>query len=138
MPNNEEWTIHGIWPTQNHHIGPQYCNKSLPFDSSSLLPIEDKLKIKWADVENGTKHYSFWKHEWLKHGTCGAVLVPINTEIKYFSKGLELLDQYDMKHVLAQASILPGKSYPVKQILDGVHKVLGKTCQVECVSNKVS
>lgn len=136
LPTDEEWTIHGVWPTEYHKIGPQYCNKSLPFDAKALATIEDTLKIKWIDVENGTAHYSFWKHEWLKHGTCAAVLPELNTEIKYFEKGLELLDKYDMKNILGQVNILPGNSYTVQEILKGVANVLGKNCQVECVSNK--
>jgi ribonuclease T2 len=136
LPNDEEWTIHGIWPTKFHKIGPQFCNPSLPFESTALEPIEKQLEIKWVDIENGTKRYSFWKHEWQKHGTCSAILPALNTEIKYFSKGLDLLDEYDMKNILAQASIFPGSEYPVQAILNGVQKVLGKRCQVECVSSK--
>lgn len=138
LPVDDEWTIHGIWPTQMGKLGPEFCNKTLPFQATALQPIEDQLNIKWIDVENGTKPYSFWKHEWEKHGTCAAILNDVNTEIKYFTKGLELLNQYDMKHVLAKANIIPGQGYLVQTILDGVAKVLGKRCQVECVINPVS
>ncbi|XP_015108957.1 ribonuclease Oy [Diachasma alloeum] len=136
LPQDDEWTIHGLWPTQYHKLGPQFCNPSLHFDVTALAPIEKEMEVKWIDVEKGTKPYSFWKHEWQKHGTCSAVLEPLNSEMKYFQEGLRLLDVYDMKHVLGKANIHPGSSYPVQTILDGVREVLGKTCQVECVSNK--
>ncbi|XP_008551025.1 ribonuclease Oy [Microplitis demolitor] len=135
LPRDEEWTIHGIWPTQFHKEGPAYCNPSMHFDFQQLAPIQKDLETKWIDVENGTQPYSFWRHEWEKHGTCAVVIPEINNEIKYFKKGLELLDQYDMKHVLAKANIFPGQEYLVKDILNGVAKVLGKHCQVECVTN---
>ncbi|KAK0175071.1 hypothetical protein PV327_008855 [Microctonus hyperodae] len=135
LPTNEEWTIHGIWPTQMGKEGPSYCNNASRFDSSALSPIEDDLKTKWLDVENGTAHYSFWKHEWYKHGTCAMVIPSINNELKYFTKGIELLDTYDMKYVLAKANILPNNHYKVQEILDGVEKILGKRGQVECIVN---
>ncbi|XP_043269563.1 ribonuclease Oy [Venturia canescens] len=135
MPGDEEWSIHGIWPTKYHVIGPLYCNKSMPFNFAALQPIELELEKKWIDVEKGRKAHSFWTHEWEKHGTCAAVLEPLNSELKYFKEGLALLDQYDMKHVLAKAMIMPGQAYNVQKILDGVKKVLGKTAQVQCVNN---
>ncbi|XP_011314773.1 ribonuclease Oy-like [Fopius arisanus] len=136
LPHDDEWTIHGLWPTKFHKLGPQFCNPSLHFNVAALSPIQKEMEVKWIDVENGTKPFSFWKHEWQKHGTCSAVLEPLNTELKYFEMGLKLLDVYDMKHVLEKADIHPGLSYPVQAFLDGVYKVLGKKCQVECVSNK--
>ncbi|XP_063990054.1 ribonuclease Oy-like [Diachasmimorpha longicaudata] len=136
LPENNEWTIHGLWPTQYHKLGPQFCNPSLKFNIQALAPIKQEMEVKWIDVENGTAPYSFWKHEWQKHGTCSAVLEPLNSEVKYFQEGLRLLDIYDMKIVLQKAQIVPGEAYSVQTILDGIKNVLGKTCQVECVSNK--
>lgn len=137
LPADEEWSIHGIWPTKYHVIGPLYCNSSFPFDITAVQPLESELEVKWIDVMKGTKHHAFWTHEWEKHGTCAAVLEPLNSEYKYFKKGLDLFDEYDMKHVLAQASIMPGQKYTVQTILDGVAKILGKKCQIECIVNSV-
>lgn len=138
LPENEEWTIHGIWPTQMHEIGPAYCNHSWHFNVTLLGPILPELQAKWVDVENGTKPYSFWKHEWEKHGTCAAVLEPVNSEVKYFQKGLELLDKFDMKHVLTQGRIQAGETWKINDYLEAVKKVTGKTCQIECIKNPVS
>jgi hypothetical protein len=46
-----------------------------------------KLDAQWTDVRlNGPKE-DFWRHEWTKHGTCAVQLEPVNSELKYFSKG---------------------------------------------------
>ncbi|XP_024942394.1 ribonuclease Oy isoform X2 [Cephus cinctus] len=135
LPRDEEWTIHGIWPTQYHKLAPQFCNHSLHFNASALAPLEDQLNVKWLDVEKGTARYSFWKHEWQKHGTCAVVLDSINTEVKYFQKGLDLLDKYDMKHVLGKKNIVPGDNHSVQDILNAIETILGKRCQVECITN---
>ncbi|XP_076239732.1 ribonuclease Oy-like [Calliopsis andreniformis] len=133
-----EWTIHGIWPSQYHKIGPLFCNPSLPFSISALKPIEGQLKEKWIDIEYGRDSYSLWQHEWEKHGTCAAVLEPMSTEIKYFQKGVSLLKQYDMKNVLSQANIVPGNSYAVTDILNAIQEVLGKRGMVVCRKDKSS
>ncbi|XP_033225200.1 ribonuclease Oy-like [Belonocnema kinseyi] len=135
IPNDEEWTIHGIWPTQFHKIAPLFCNKTLHFDLAALASIEDILEVKWVDIEHGLKPASFWKHEWEKHGTCASVLECMSTEKKYFQKGIDLLDEYDMKNVLGKASIYPGNQYPVEQILDGIKKILDVNAQVMCVKH---
>lgn len=137
LPVDEEWTIHGIWPTQYHKIGPEYCNKTAKFDLSALSTIEDELKLKWMDVEYGMKPGSFWKHEYEKHGTCAAVLEKMNSEIKYFQMGLNFLDKYDMKNILAKVNITPGNSYPVKTILNGIKNILDVNAQIMCVKNPV-
>lgn len=136
LPKDDEWSIHGIWPTKYHTEGPNYCNKSLPFNKTALNPIKDELERKWIDVENDKNHYSFWRHEWEKHGTCAAALPVFDTELKYFQKGLELLDLYDMKHVLGKSLILPGRSYAFEDIFNAVRKILGKTGQLECAYNE--
>ncbi|KAG7213324.1 hypothetical protein KM043_002622 [Ampulex compressa] len=135
LPKGDEWTIHGIWPSQYHKMGPQFCNSSLPFNRTVLRPIEADLREKWVDVQNGKEPYSFWQHEWEKHGTCAAVLKSLDSEIKYFRKGLNLLDIYNMRDVLAKVNIVPGKGYYVDDILRGVTKILGKRCEVMCVKN---
>lgn len=137
LPKRDEWTIHGIWPTKFHTIGPLYCNK-LPFNSSTLAPIESELKENWIDIQQGSKPYSFWKHEWDKHGTCAMTVQALNSEFKYFQVALNLLDKYNMIDVLAKANILPGNKYTVQDISKGIQKILNKKPQIICVEDKVS
>lgn len=136
LPKDDEWSIHGIWPTKYHTEGPNFCNKSLPFNATALNPIKSELEVKWIDVQNERDAYSFWRHEWEKHGTCAVVLPAFNSELKYFEKGLELLNIYDMKNVLGKTHIIPGKSYLVEDISNAVKKILGKTAQIVCAHNE--
>ncbi|XP_034187745.1 ribonuclease Oy [Osmia lignaria lignaria] len=132
----DEWSIHGLWPSQLHKLGPQFCNKSLVFNSTALKPLIKQLQEKWIDVQEGTESSSLWQHEWNKHGTCAVVIEQLNTEYKYFAKGLNLLATYDMKHVLAKANIIPGKAYAKADILHAIEKVLGKRGAIMCQKNQ--
>ncbi|XP_018045399.1 PREDICTED: ribonuclease Oy [Atta colombica] len=133
LPKRNKWTIHGIWPTKYNEIGPQFCNRSLSFDSKTLAPVEEALKENWIDIQKGSKPYSFWKHEWDKHGTCAISVRDLNNELKYFRTGLKLLDRYNMIDVLAKTNILPGNKYTVQNYLTGIQKILNKRGQVMCV-----
>ncbi|XP_033326608.2 ribonuclease Oy [Megalopta genalis] len=133
LPSDKsEWTIHGLWPTQFHRMGPMFCDPSRPFDPSALIPLEDQLKEKWIDIEYGRESYGLWQHEWNKHGTCAAQLPELNTEEKYFGEGLALLSQYDMKNVLASSNILPGSNYAASDLFNAVLQVLGAHPVIVC------
>ncbi|XP_012222273.1 ribonuclease Oy isoform X2 [Linepithema humile] len=136
LPKRDEWTIHGIWPTKYNTMGPQYCDRSLPFNASALAPIENELKENWIDIQNGSKPYTFWKHEWDKHGTCAVVIEALNSELNYFEKGLKLLDTYNMIVVLAKANILPGETYTIDVMLTAIEEVLGKRGQITCAKHE--
>ncbi|CAL1677943.1 unnamed protein product [Lasius platythorax] len=136
LPKRDEWTIHGIWPTKYNTLGPEYCNRSLPFNASALAPLQSELKENWIDIQNGSEPYSFWKHEWNKHGTCAVTIKALNNEFNYFEEGLKLLYKYNMIDVLAKANILPGQKYKVEDMLIGIQKVLNKRGQVMCAQNK--
>lgn len=132
--------MHGIWPTKFNTIGPNFCNNSLHFDPNLLSPIEQQLNIYWLNIEKNTPHYSFWKHEWMKHGTCAAALPSLDNEAKYFQQGLDWVSKYEMKSVLAKGGVLPNTSqgYKAEDIYQAVKSVLQKNPAVECVIDKQS
>jgi hypothetical protein len=127
-------------PTKLGTIGPGFCNNTWHFNFAELTPIRKELDEKWTNIENGTAEDSLWKHEWQKHGTCAAQLPSLNTELKYFSKGIEWFDLHDMSSILAQSGIVPmaGKSYNVQEISDAVKGALGTNVGVECWKDPVS
>ncbi|XP_051174778.1 ribonuclease Oy-like [Leptopilina boulardi] len=135
LPTNNEWTIHGIWPSQFNKILPAYCNKTINFDLSVLANIQNELKLKWTDIQSAMRPGTFWKHEWDRHGTCAVILEKMNTQEKYFQMGLNLFNKYDMKNILAKVNIVPGNSYPLNMILDGIKKILNINAQVTCAEN---
>lgn len=131
------WTIHGIWPTKLHTVGPAFCNKSAIFNATELEPIMQQLEQFWINVEKNKAFDSLWRHEWLKHGTCAAsVLLQLNTENKYFGQGLSWLQQHSMADVLNEGGITPGNNYT----LIDIHKVLTDRLQrnaaIECFHDK--
>ncbi|XP_033225751.1 ribonuclease Oy-like [Belonocnema kinseyi] len=138
LPEEEKWTIHGIWPSQYHKFTPADCNPSLSFDPSLLENIKEELNTKWIFVDNKTHPELFWKHEWDKHGTCSTDIDCVSTQQKYFEKGLDLFnnENYNAKNILKKAKILSGRQYHVKTILKKVNRILGARIYVDCVKNK--
>jgi len=133
LPNRKQWTVHGIWPTQNYTIGPLFCNKSVHFDFNALTPILNELKLHWTNVRANTELDNFWYHEWTKHGTCAMQLEVVDTEYKYFNKGLELNAKYPIDQYLSDAQIVPGALYHTNEILEAVKsQINGKNPALEC------
>jgi ribonuclease T2 len=117
------WTIHGIWPTQYHTIGPLYCNDSWTFDMNAIAPIESEMTEKWINIEKNTPLDGLWKHEWEKHGTCAAQHIPqLNTELTYFKQGLDFLDRFSITKLLMSSDIKPGIDATYK--LEDIHAAL--------------
>ncbi|XP_047119185.1 ribonuclease Oy [Schistocerca piceifrons] len=136
-PVKNIWTIHGIWPSKLGTRGPQYCNSSLHFDLNALQPIRQKLDQYWINVYNGTES-ALWKHEWQRHGTCAASLPDLNSELKYFSKGLEWLEAYGMDHILPKAGIKMdyAEGFSAQEFSDAVVSVLGVDPDIQCIEDK--
>lgn len=107
-----KWGIHGIWPNNEDKTGPFFCDHSWKFNESAIADIESELDKRWPNIINDTPHTNFWKHEWEKHGTCAASLETLNSEHKYFSKGIELNKMWDLAKVLEGAGIVPSKETP--------------------------
>ena len=119
------WTVHGLWPsTNNGPKGPFNCNKT-PFNPSALEPIRSELDAKWTNVHKNSPKNDFWQHEWSKHGTCAMQLESLDTEFKYFSKGLELNEEFDIGTMLSAAGIVPGEGYTGSQVLEQLTSALG-------------
>uniref|UniRef100_A0A1B6DBJ7 Uncharacterized protein n=1 Tax=Clastoptera arizonana TaxID=38151 RepID=A0A1B6DBJ7_9HEMI len=134
------WSIHGIWPTKLGTKGPIFCNTSYHFNSSQLEPIETNLTDYWVDIERPSTKYAFWRHEWRKHGTCATVLPQLDTEVKYFTQGLEWIQQYNMADVLGRGGVLASdeRGYKLSVLWNAVTRVLGKNPDIQCVKDSVS
>lgn len=135
MPKNvDTWTVHGIWPTKLGTMGPAFCNRTWLFDPEKIRPIEIQLNQVWVNIFGGTSLYSLWAHEWSKHGTCAAVLEPLDSELKYFSLGIDWLQKFSMNNILQSGNIVPSNTneYSVVEINNAIKAKLGVDPAIEC------
>ncbi|XP_072265177.1 ribonuclease T2 [Pyxicephalus adspersus] len=121
------WTLHGLWTDKS-----QMCNNSWHFDYSEIKDILADMNKWWPDVlhPNGSQ---LWKHEWQKHGTCAASLPCLNTQHKYFSKGLELYTHVNLNSALEKAGIKPANMYKMEEIKNAILNVYGAMAKIQCL-----
>jgi len=139
-------------PTKLGTIGPGFCNKSLVFNPELISGIKDKLNEYWTDIElksnstevNSTnvttthKKESIWFHEWEKHGTCSATLPELNSELKYFSQGIEWSEKYNIKYILEKSDIKVNSTFTVTDYWKALKSVLKTNTWVQCDFKHVS
>lgn len=82
-----QFTIHGLWPNYRSQGYPSYCGNQ-PLHISKLTGIQDDLMERWPS-HNGS-NVDFWKHEWIKHGTCALGAPYIKNQLSYFASTLWL------------------------------------------------
>lgn len=116
-------TVHGLWPERKDGTWPSTCTYE-KFDPDTISKIgQDRFNTYWPNVKapssssiSSPAYYSFWSHEWTKHGTCSGL-----NQYEYFNTTLnhsletpaivrerygasmtkkELLDAYDIDVVL--------------------------------------
>ncbi|XP_013196677.2 ribonuclease T2 [Amyelois transitella] len=134
MPaKKDSWTIHGVWPTKLGTKTPAFCNRTWLFDPEEVRPIEKDLLAMWPNIEVESA-YTLWAHEWNKHGTCAAVLEPLNSQLKYFQQGLTWLQKYFIYDILKEANIVPSdnKEYRIEDIYQAVLKNVSVRPAIEC------
>lgn len=86
----------------------------------------------------GKSEISFWRHEWLKHGTCASVISDLRTENKYFGQGLLWLQQFEMTSLLSKANITPGANYNATNIYMAIKNELKRDPFLHCIKEKHS
>ena len=114
-------TIHGLWPNYDSGKYPQFCDKR-KFDPDKVADLQDRLNAEWPDL---LSKGGLWSHEFEKHGTCSASVLP--TEHDYFGAALSLNKRLDLTSALFRAGIQPSstQSYPTKDIVKAVKSVIG-------------
>ncbi|KAM7357632.1 ribonuclease X25 [Cochliomyia hominivorax] len=134
LPSAKEfWTIHGVWPTKFGQFGPSFCNKSADFDINQLEEIKDDLNEYWPDIDGKSNDFWFWKHEWLKHGTCAASLEQLNNEFKYFNQGINWRENFLLANILGSAGIHPDSNNTVVALNAALVNGLGKNPSIHCL-----
>ena len=94
------FTLHGLWP--------QYTTSGYPSNCGSAPLLPDVLKVTigmetmtqyWPNVKNaeGTADYfSFYQHEWSKHGTCSGLTQP-----QYFNATIGLIKTFGTPEIVS-------------------------------------
>ncbi len=84
LEEDNSWSIHGLWPQYSINRYPKFC-RDIDFNVKKIEPIKADLEKYWYS-NKGTDD-NFWKHEYLKHGTCN--FNDLN-ELEYFKTTLDL------------------------------------------------
>lgn len=139
-PNTfNNWTLHGLWPSNKHGGNPEHCNHDMKF---RLANLDENLRVqlndKWHTSKVGKRNAEFWKHEWEKHGTCSMELENTGSMNNYFNQSLFLLDHYNVGQILSGKNITPGNEYGALQIYDAIHSSLNVRPFIMCARNPVS
>ncbi|KAJ8721277.1 hypothetical protein PYW07_002052 [Mythimna separata] len=132
-----QWSVHGIWPRDvEKKYYPEFCNNSWAFDPEQIKSIEDELEQVWPNIHKETDRYSFWEHEWTKHGTCATGLQPFDSQFKYFSKGIEWSKKYPyIMDTLNSAGIFPDdtKKFKAEEFAAAVKARTKKDPMISCL-----
>lgn len=106
------WTIHGFWPSKKKGQHPRNCN-NVAFNWT-IIPqnVQERMQIMWPNLHNGN-NLQFWEKQWKAHGTCSGKGVT-----EYFTKAIELSDQYNIMQILSNKTITPSneKKYHILEI----------------------
>ncbi|KAL4640885.1 ribonuclease T2-like [Arapaima gigas] len=128
------WTLHGLWPNKG-----AMCNSSWHFNASQIQDLMPEMEKYWPDLlsKGPTISTAFWKHEWVKHGTCAASLEALDSEHKYFSKALELYQKLDLNGTLRKANIIPRKTnYTLEQIEGAIINHYAVRPKIQCIQEQ--
>lgn len=128
------WTVHGLWPTKNGSRGPNFCNRTAKFVFREIESIVPDLEAHWPDFYNDTPTDDLWKHEWEKHGTCSMTLPSLDSQLKYFSMGLDLFWQINLTQMLSDGDIRPSSNtiYEPRSITDVLSNAFGHDPIISC------
>ncbi|KAM3923908.1 ribonuclease T2 [Leptodactylus fuscus] len=121
------WTLHGLWPDKS-----EMCNSSWPLDLSNIQDLLPELNKWWPNILHPNCS-DFWKHEWIKHGTCAASLSCLDSQHKYFAKGLELYAKLGLNSVLQKFGITPDNTYTLQTIRDVFSSAFGVVAKIQCI-----
>lgn len=130
--NVTTFTVHGLWPDNYSGDDPFYCDgESFDLDKlNDLLPLMHQL---WPNVYADNTAYSFWKHEWDKHGKCAVSTGVYPDQHSYFAEALAKVARYNAFQILADAGIGPSNQPLDLNMVTGVlDEALGTRFKINC------
>lgn len=133
--NGAVFSIHGLWPTRNRELGPEYCCHKKDWDPRWLKKkLRPQLSKHWK-IRSASR-VSWWPHQWKKHGTCFKEIPALEDPKDYFQYSLELIKKFDLLNHLKNLNIQPkdDKPYKSKDLREALGKIANKN--VRLVSKK--
>jgi len=117
----DHWTIHGVWPS-SFTTSPEFCTTE-QFDGRRLDDIKRQLNQYWPSfTSTQDRYFTFWRHEWQKHGTCAGDVPQLNGLNNFFKNVLNVFHRWDIKKYLDNSNITPSKTanYTPQQIMKAI------------------
>jgi len=134
LPHNvTTFTLHGIWPQRNNGSYPSFCDVQDIFESQQIQDLIPLLEEDWYDYDD-LPDYSFWSHEWDKHGTCAKSLPSLGSQHLYFSGAINLHLRYNITNSLVSAGIIPSDTvtYDIDRIAEVIQSAFGFAPVITC------
>jgi len=115
-----------------------YCKRER-FNVTEVDSVRNELDVHWYSYMIGGNE-EFWKHEWLKHGSCAEQLPALNGTLKYFTQGLQWNQQYNLNDMLEAYGIVPNNTRPynLEEFQNAIEASIGAKAIIACVHDKVS
>ncbi|KAK0056920.1 ribonuclease Oy [Biomphalaria pfeifferi] len=131
------WTIHGLWPSNANEPQPENCNSSMPFDYTQIESLRDRLDLEWPYYNKSGARTFLWEHEWNKHGTCAYNLPTLQGEMNYFTSAMNLYQTINLFGVLKAHGIEPSeeKKFQVQDIFDILNEYFQAKPNIICLHN---
>nr|ADC52410.1 self-incompatibility ribonuclease [Solanum habrochaites] len=130
----KDFTIHGLWP-DNEAGELNFCNPRASYTIVRHGTFEKRNK-HWPDLmrskDNSMDNQEFWKHEYIKHGSCCTDLF---NETQYFDLALVLKDRFDLLTTFRTHGIVPRSSHTVDKIKKTIRSVTGVLPNLSCTKN---
>ncbi|XP_023667963.2 ribonuclease T2-like isoform X1 [Paramormyrops kingsleyae] len=127
----QNWTIHGLWPM---HV--DKCCECWPIFNSDLEELEPELTQLWPSLIKG-RNFTFWRNEWIKHGSCAACKEGMNSPTRYFQTSLKLRRRFNIDEILRNSGIEPSciNSYKSDDLRKALAPILSDMHEIQCVTD---
>lgn len=134
------WTIHGLWPSTDYS-SPSFCVDE-QFNGRVLDPIKRELNKYWPSLTSPeARYFTFWRHQWQKHGSCAGDIPALNGIFKFFNSTLAVYHKYNIFEFLANSLIRPSpvRTYSAAEIRNALSDDIREKVNIVCsqrVANK--
>eukprot|EP00878_Enallax_costatus_P000557 GHUV01000654.1.p1 GENE.GHUV01000654.1~~GHUV01000654.1.p1 ORF type:complete len:256 (+),score=36.69 GHUV01000654.1:77-844(+) len=129
-PPKGVFTVHGLWPQRDDGSWPQNCDARDELDEDQIEDLLPDLQVVWPSYT--TDDYTFWNHEWTKHGTCAESVV--DGEKDYFQEVIRLHKLLNIQDAFKKAGInlSVAQTVPSQKLIDAIENAYGVTPIINC------